>query len=52
MTLAPRAVLVHRRTELQELLERHGTYGQATFFLQHLPLAVAVGAVATLSTEK
>jgi len=34
MTLAPRAVLVHRRTELQELLGRHGTYGHATFFLQ------------------
>jgi NAD kinase len=33
MTLAPRAVLVHRRTELQELVERHGTYGQAEFFL-------------------
>lgn len=33
MTLAPRAVLVHRRTELQELVERHGTHGQAAFFL-------------------
>lgn len=33
MTLAPRAVLVHRRTELTELLERHGTHGQAAFFL-------------------
>jgi NAD kinase len=33
MTLPPRAVLVHRRTELQELLERHGTHGQAAFFL-------------------
>jgi NAD kinase len=33
MTLAPRAVLVHRRTELQELVERHGTHGQAEFFL-------------------
>ena len=34
MTLAPRVVLVHRRTELQELLSRHGTRGQAAFFLQ------------------
>ncbi|HKR69861.1 MAG TPA: hypothetical protein VJT16_13555 [Streptosporangiaceae bacterium] len=34
MTLPPRAVLVHRRTELQELLARHGTRGQAQFFLQ------------------
>ncbi len=34
MTLAPRAVLIHRRTELRELLERHGTRGQAAFFLQ------------------
>jgi hypothetical protein len=33
MTLPPRAVLVHRRTELQELIERHGTRGQAEFFL-------------------
>ncbi|WP_086829491.1 hypothetical protein [Allokutzneria sp. NRRL B-24872] len=33
MSLAPRAVLVHRRTELDELLARHGTLGQAEFFL-------------------
>jgi NAD kinase len=33
MTLAPRAVLVHRRTELDELLERHATRAQAAFFL-------------------
>jgi NAD kinase len=33
VTLAPRAVLVHRRTEYTELLERHGTRGQAAFFL-------------------
>jgi len=33
MTLAPRIVLVHRRTELDELLARHGTRGQAAFFL-------------------
>jgi NAD kinase len=34
MTLTPRAVLVHRRTELDELLWRHGTRGQAAFFLR------------------
>jgi hypothetical protein len=33
MTLAPRIVFVHRRTELDELLARHGTEGQAAFFL-------------------
>jgi len=33
VTLPPRAVLVRRRTELQELLDRHGTRGQAAFFL-------------------
>jgi hypothetical protein len=27
-------VIVHRRTELTELLDRHGTRGQAAFFLQ------------------
>ncbi|WP_445256454.1 hypothetical protein [Nocardioides aurantiacus] len=32
--LAPRVVVVHRRTELAELLARHGTRGQAAFFLQ------------------
>ena len=32
--LAPRVVVVHRRTELEELLARHGTRGQAAFFLQ------------------
>jgi NAD kinase len=32
-TVQPRAVLVHRRTELTELVERHGTHGQAAFFL-------------------
>ena len=31
--LAPRVVVVHRRTELAELLARHGTRGQAAFFL-------------------
>jgi NAD kinase len=33
MTLAPRAVVVHRRTELEELVARHGTRQQAAFFL-------------------
>lgn len=34
MSLPPRAVLVHRKTELRELLDRHGTRGQAEFFLR------------------
>jgi NAD kinase len=34
MTLAPRVVLVHRRTELAELVARHGTRGQAAFYLR------------------
>lgn len=33
MSLAPRAVLVHRTTEYEELLARHGTHGQADYFL-------------------
>lgn len=33
-TMPPRAVIVHRRSELTELIERHGTRGQAAFFLQ------------------
>ncbi|MER8012230.1 hypothetical protein [Streptomyces sp. NPDC094149] len=33
MSLAPRAVLVHRITEYEELLAHHGTHGQAAFFL-------------------
>lgn len=33
MSLAPRVVLVSRPTELEELIERHGTRGQAAFFL-------------------
>lgn len=33
MSLAPRVVLVHRRTELDDALARHGTHGQASFFL-------------------
>jgi NAD kinase len=34
MTLAPRVVLIHRRTELEELVDRHGTRGQVEFFLR------------------
>jgi NAD kinase len=30
----PRLVIVHRRTELEELLDRHATLGQAEFFLR------------------
>jgi len=33
-TLAPRVVLVSRRSELDELLARHGTRGAATYFLR------------------
>ena len=34
MTLQPRAVLVHRRSEYDELIARHGTRQQADFFLR------------------
>ncbi|MER7077664.1 ATP-NAD kinase [Saccharopolyspora kobensis] len=34
MSTAPRVVIVHRRTEYQELIARHGTRGQAAFFLR------------------
>jgi hypothetical protein len=34
VTTTPRVVLVHRRTEYDELLARHGTRGQAAFFLR------------------
>lgn len=33
MSVAPRVVVVHRRTELDELVARHGTLGQVGFFL-------------------
>jgi hypothetical protein len=33
VTLSPRVVLVHRATEYAQLLARHGTRGQAAFFL-------------------
>jgi hypothetical protein len=34
VALAPRVVLAHRRSELEELLDRHATFGQAEFFLR------------------
>ncbi|CAN5371349.1 NAD(+)/NADH kinase [soil metagenome] len=34
MALAARVVIVHRRSEYSELLDRHATYGQAEFFLR------------------
>ncbi len=34
MTLAARVVVIHRRTELEELVDRHGTRGQVEFFLR------------------
>ncbi len=34
MALAPRVVVVHRRSELDELTQRHSTRGQVEFFLQ------------------
>ncbi len=34
MTLQPRAVVIHRRSECDKLLERHGTRQQAAFFLE------------------
>ena len=34
MVLATRVVIVHRRSEYTELLERHSTYGQAEYFLR------------------
>jgi hypothetical protein len=33
MTLTPRVVIVHRLTEYDDLVARHGTRGQAAFFL-------------------
>ncbi|MEU6237323.1 hypothetical protein [Kitasatospora sp. NPDC047058] len=41
MSLAPRAVLVHRRTEYEELIAHHGTPGQAAFFLASRGRSVA-----------
>ncbi|MEJ7635041.1 hypothetical protein [Aeromicrobium sp.] len=33
MSLRPRAVVVHRRSEYDDLVARHGTHGQAEFYL-------------------
>ena len=40
-TLAPRAVLVHRRSEYEELLARHATARQVEFFLAQRGRAIA-----------
>ncbi len=34
MALATRVIIVHRRSEYEELLARHASYGQAEFFLR------------------
>ena len=34
MSLKPRVVVVHRRTQYDELVAAHGTRGQAAFFLR------------------
>jgi len=41
MTLAPRVVIVHRRTEFDEAVARHGTPGQAAFFLRSRGQSIA-----------
>ncbi len=41
-TAGPRAVVVTRHTEYDELLQRHGTRGQAAFFLETRGLALDV----------
>lgn len=41
MALAPRIVIVHRRSELDELVDRHATYGQAEFFLRSRGRSIA-----------
>ena len=41
MTLAPRVVVVRRRTELDELVSRHGTRRAAEFFLRERGRALA-----------
>jgi len=59
MTLRPRAILVHRRSEYEQLLVRHGTRQQASFHLEtrgrsieelaerHRVLQDAIGSVAS-----
>ena len=46
MSLAPRIVVVHRRTELDELIARHGTRGQA------VSSSASRGRASTRSTER
>ncbi|MFT4028729.1 MAG: hypothetical protein QM675_02545 [Protaetiibacter sp.] len=41
MSLTPRVVVVHRRSEYRELLERHATHGQAEFFLRSRGRSIA-----------
>jgi hypothetical protein len=52
MTLAPRAVVVHRRTEYEELLARHGSRGQAEFFLRSRGRDIAGVAAAHRATAE
>lgn len=41
MALAPRVVVVHRRSELDELTQRHSTRGQVEFFLKQREQSLA-----------
>jgi hypothetical protein len=41
VALPARVVLVHRRSEYEELLDRHATYGQAEFFLRSRGRSIA-----------
>jgi NAD kinase len=41
MSLRPRAVVVHRRSEYDDLVARHGTHRQAEFFLAQRGRAIA-----------
>lgn len=46
MALAPRVVVVHRRSELDELTERHSTRGQVEFFLKQRGQTLAAAEIA------
>jgi len=52
MALAPRVVVVHRRTELDELTARHSTRGQAEFFLKSRAQSIAALDVADEQESK
>ncbi|WP_433323568.1 hypothetical protein [Spirillospora sp. CA-294931] len=52
MTLAPRVVVVHRRTEYDELLARHGTRSQAEFYLRTRGRDIAEVAAAHEATSR